>query len=649
MREAILVLVHPIQFNMCGIFGLYSIDRKDEKPSADLFLRSLLTMKHRGPDSHAVKSFPEGVLLGHLRLSIIDLNEASNQPMEIDSRYWIIFNGEIYNYIEIREELISEGYHFHTNGDTEVLLRAYQRWGKSCVQKFNGMWAFAIYDLHTHELFCSRDRFGVKPFVYSVISGQFLFASEVKPLISYYPQLKRPNYNAIANFCRTSVGAQHSETWFEDIFRLPPGHSLSVLNGKIELQRYWSYPIKSDSTISFPDAVTKYKELFEDAVKLRMRSDVPVGTTLSSGLDSTSIVSCLREFNLSNHHTFTATFDSKGYTAKEKEVYADKSLTIDEASIVRRLSEQFNLSSRFINIDYSSFVDQVRNIVYYLESGNSSPAVVPLMQILKEARKEVTVVLEGQGADELLAGYVLNNIYPALWDTIRRFKLRAAYRLARQFSKYYSLGYAFKMLVRNQINRWPTIYKSYARLSGLDKLFVGPLHKYKFKKDYPDAADLAFDDMVNKNLAQQHSGGLVNLLHYGDAISMANSLESRLPFMDYRLVEFSFSLPWQFKIREAYGKFIHREAMKGVVPDFILNNAIKFGFSTPVSQFFKEGTELKERPVDILLSDRCLSRGLFNKKQLLKIIEQHNSGKHNHGLLLYRLLVVELWFQQFVD
>ena len=192
-------------------------------------------MRYRGPDAFDVKSFASKTILGHLRLSIIDLDRENNQPFQIDNRYWVVYNGEIYNYVELREELKIKGYKFRTTGDTEVVIRSYECWGENCVAKFNGMWSFAIYDEVTTKLFCSRDRFGIKPFNYSIVDDQFIFSSEIKAIISYFPGLRKPNYNVIANYCRKSTGAQIKQTWFENIFRLEAAHNLVIQHSKIKI------------------------------------------------------------------------------------------------------------------------------------------------------------------------------------------------------------------------------------------------------------------------------------------------------------------------------------------------------------------------------------------------------------------------------
>ena len=221
------------------------------------------------------KIINERLCFGHVRLSIIDLNENSNQPFCDDTdNYYIVFNGEIFNYLEIKLELEGFGHMFKTNSDTEVLLKSYIQWGEECVQKFNGMWAFSIYDKLQDKLFCSRDRFGIKPFNYANIDGQFIFASEIKAILTYFPVLKVPNYNVIANYCRTSIGAQIKETWFKEIYRLEPAHNLVIDSSGFKIKRYWDYPRKINNNISFDKAKETYKSIFENAVKMRMRSDV---------------------------------------------------------------------------------------------------------------------------------------------------------------------------------------------------------------------------------------------------------------------------------------------------------------------------------------------------------------------------------------
>ncbi len=632
---------------MCGIFGLLNINGKSAlDPSR--FSHALGKLHHRGPDNQQMQIVSDDLLLGHTRLSIIDLSDNNNQPFHVLDRYWLVYNGEIFNYLELREELEALGAKFQTSGDTEVLAYAYIYWGEDCVSRFNGMWSFAIYDTQENKLFCSRDRFGVKPFNYAVYDGQFYFASEIKAIIAYQPGLIEPNYNVIANFCRTSVGAQHAQTWFKQIFRLQPGHNLTICDGKIVTKRYWKYPDQSKDRISFEKAKNEFSELFKDAVKLRMRSDVPLGVTLSAGVDSNAITYTMKDIDPSPHHCFTARFLPEEGLVQDRAIYVEGDLPIDESITAKEVTAELGLNSTIVDTNYRDFVASLRKTIYHLESGNSAPAVIPLMQLLKRAKKDVTVVLEGQGADELLGGYIVTILWASIFDQLKAGKFKEAFQTLKEFSKTYTISHSLLMAARMASNRFSFLSTIQQKFLGIEQAFGPALKKFQRMRDYPDTDD-SHGDLVNRQLQRQHSGGLVNLLHYGDAVSMAHSLESRMPFLDFRLVEYVFKLPSDYKTRKGVGKILLREAMSGLVPHKILYNRTKFGFSTPIGQQFKKPSNGEDGPVDVLLSDRCLARGLFDKAGLTKLIASHQSGKRDHGPLLFRLISTELWFREFID
>jgi asparagine synthase (glutamine-hydrolysing) len=633
---------------MCGIFGIVNLDKGGSFDTRRV-QRALEVMKHRGPDAQVWKQVDGYVLFGHTRLSIIDLTEASNQPILVDYRYWLVFNGEIFNYLELRSELVDAGVHFHTSGDAEVLLQSYIRWGEACVHRFNGMWSFAIYDKSERTLFCSRDRYGEKPFNYALLDGKFYFSSEIKAILAYAPELSEPDYNIISNFCRTSVGAQHPETWFKKVRRLQPGHNLLISGGKVNISRYWHYPLNKFNNLSFEDARQEYARLFLDAVRIRMRSDVPLGVTLSSGLDSSSITYAMQRIDFAPHHCFTSRFSPIEGLVQDHSIYAEAGCTIDESVSARRVTQQLQLQSHVVETDYSDFVNQLSNIVWHLESGNSSPAVFPLMQLLKKARANVTVLLDGQGADELLGGYVANIIWQNFVDLISSTRYREAIASVAEYSKTYTLRYSILMALRSASNRLPWISTLHQQLTGTSEVFGPALSSYDRMCDYPQLTDERDTGWVTEALRRQHSGGLVNLLHYGDAISMANSIESRMPFLDHRLVEFVWGLPSDFKIKLGVGKYIHREAMRGLVPNWIIDNRTKLGFNSPIASQFRKNFTGTEGPVDVLLSARCLERGLFDKSGLKNLIDLHRQGKRDHSTLLFRLLSTELWFRRFQD
>ncbi len=640
---------------MCGIFGIIRLNNKAKSFDFELAKTAMLKMQHRGPDAHALTQLSDNVLLGHLRLSIIDLDESNNQPFtDASGRYHLTFNGEIYNYLEIKETLCEIGYSFRTKGDTEVLLAAYMEWGSACVERFNGMWAFAIYDTQEKTLFCSRDRFGVKPFHYALHEDTFIFASEIKSIITYFTNLKTPNYNIISNFCRKSLGAQTEETWFVGVKRLLPSHFLSIKYKSIkyldfekkpfEIVRYWNYPT-TQLKLSFEEASAKYHELFLDAVRLRMRSDVPVGTTLSGGVDSPSIVAAMRTFFDGEHNTYTAYSDASFYTDGDKYQFKEN-IDLSEKPIVQAINKHFGLTEHILTIDYQDYTERLREIIYHLESPHPFTTVFPLSQLLKEAKRDVTVILEGQGADELLGGYLPQIIFYYLFDLLKKGKFKTAWRELQIFRAHYDLKFAVVSFLRTlNIN---VLQKAYAKMQGIDQLYKGELKNYTYVKDTPfDTPN--FGESLNKILFEQHSGGLVNLLHYGDALSMQHSLESRLPFMDYRLVEFVFQLPSDYKIRDGYGKYLHRKQSKQRVfsKHPLFEQRIKIGFHSPTAVLFQ--SDEANSPASILLSERCLARGLFDEKTIRMMLKAVREGRGVYGAQLYRLLGVELWFREWVD
>ncbi len=626
---------------MCGIFGIIHSEKK--VINKDLFSKSAKLMHHRGPDAYGQWGIENKIELAHLRLAIVDLKKESNQPFfSTCNRYVIVFNGEIYNYIELRAELIELGYIFRTESDTEVLLNAFIEWGEDCVNKFNGDWAFAIYDIQDDKLFCSRDRFGVKPFNYAVFDEGIVFSSEIKSIIDYYSSFRIPNYNVISNYCRNSLGAQSEDTWFLGVKRLLPAHNLIFQGGKLKIYKFWTYPLNIGIEISMSDAQRRYLELFKKAVELRLRTDVPFGVTLSSGIDSTSIAATMKQLQQEHINTYTAVFDNKDYSPTEKAVYS-KAIEIKEHELVKKFCDEVNFNSNLIHIDNENSINDLAKIIWHLESGHSSPAVIPLSRILKKASDDVTVVLEGQGADELIGGYILNVFPWTIIQLVLSLKFKQAFREFKCFTKNYSIYYSIKQFFR--LLNLEFIEKIYAAISGRNRVYIGPLKSFKRIKDFP-LLNKQFSQVFNRKLFESHTGGLVNLLHYGDAISMSHSLESRLPFLDYRLVEFCFQLPFDYKVKDGLGKYIHRKSMVNIVPDYILGNPIKYGFNTPLSKMF---SSLTTESSLVLLSDKCAERGLFCPKEIKRMILKTSTGENDYSTQLFRLLSVELWFQVYFD
>ncbi|HMT13198.1 MAG TPA: asparagine synthase (glutamine-hydrolyzing) [Aestuariivirga sp.] len=633
---------------MCGILGIVCADRTTLPCSDSEFEHALDLMAHRGPDARRVQRFGNTALLGHVRLSIIDPAPESHQPFGFANRYWVVFNGEIFNFVELRAELQALGAAFRTHSDTEVLIQAYAHWGANCVKRFNGMWAFAIYDNENRSLFCSRDRFGEKPFNYCFEQGRFAFASEIKSLLPLFPHLASPNLTAIANYCRASVGAQHPNTWFKGVMRLQPGHNLFVENGKLRHERYWHYPESTDNRLSFADAVAEYRHRFSQAVALRLRSDVPFGLTLSSGVDSMSIAHEMHERTHKALNCYTARFDRNEYLPAELSVFAQQAF-IDEAATVKTVADRIGLKANFIDVNYDSFVSSLAEAIHHLESGNSSPAVLPMLQVMRRARRDVTVVLEGQGADELMGGYIVASFMALVVEQLAAGRFREARRSIAEFKSKYALKPAVMLALHQKSDRLPFVSRLYRTRTGANQVLGPLLDQQANLNDYPDLGREGISGPLATLLRQQHSGGLVNLLHYGDAISMAASVETRNPFLDHELVEFVWRLPSHYKIAGSEGKVIHRQAMRGVLPNTILDQ-VKIGYATPISRrFLADAGGAAESPIDVLMSDQCLARGLFERKPLERLIAAHQQGRHDHGYFLFRLLSTELWFRRFID
>ena len=489
------------------------------------------------------------------------------------------------------------------------------------------MWAFAIYDKSNDHIFCSRDRFGIKPFNYTFNQGNFIFASEIKAILNYSPGLKQPNYNAIANYCRESIGAQSHETWFQDIYRLPPGHNMIVDKKGFKMMKYWNYPESKTSEVSEKEVIEQYRELFENAIKIRMRSDVPIGATLSSGLDSSSIVSHIDRFYTNQLNTYTASFPDESY---------------DEFNIVEKFAENLDLKTNRVVIEYDNYVDLLKKLIYHLESGHSSPAIFPLYKVTQRAKQDITVFFEGQGADELLAGYIDIVILDYFVELVQAGKWLQAIKELRYFMKTGSLQNAFALFLRTNSHSY--VRKLLRRFMNVENIYSGRLKSYT---PYSNLRNLGSGPKLRKKLVEQHQTGLVNLLHYGDAISMMHSLENRLPFLDYRLVEFVFKLPSSFKINKGLGKHLHRLAVRDILPEYINNNPLKLGFKSPLKDLFIPSKS--EKIYKILSGDIIKSRGLFDHNELKKLLKRHSSGKGDYSRLLFRVLSVELWFQVFID
>lgn len=493
---------------MCGILGVLSPTELDRAA----FHSALTKMSHRGPDGEG-RLENENILLGHRRLAILDLTDSGHQPMiDTASGVAIVFNGEIYNYIEIRDELLSAGINFKSRCDTEVLLQAYLRWGADMLPRLNGMWAFAIWDPRDRSLILSRDRFGKKPLYYANVDGRLLFASEPKALFRLHPALATPSAAGVVDFFAASEMHASAGTFYHHVRSLPAATYAIVHAGQSEVfpQTFWTYP---EGRAADWSQTFDFEELFNSAVALRLRSDVPVGLTLSGGLDSSAILAACSEISARPLQCFTSVYGSE---QGGEEAWARKAADIAGAPLVS------------VDSGLEDWQATLERAVECLDSPSYSPAIVPLWAIMKTAKAQgVTVLLEGQGADELLGGYP--RYFPAMLSQMAR-RSGGSRRLATDLARL-SSTFGWKWMALWSLRQsLPGPYKSWSRMKGgngllRDELMAG-------RESAAEGVDL-FD-----MLRTDHSRKILPaLLHYGDAISMAHGVESRLPFMDYRLVE----------------------------------------------------------------------------------------------------------------
>jgi asparagine synthase (glutamine-hydrolysing) len=612
---------------MCGIFGHIGSSLPSVKAATDV-------IQHRGPDAEGFLSYdtltseisrlPDAyscrqsrlVQFGFRRLSIIDLSHEADQPFSLNGdKLHLIFNGEIYNYLELRLELQTLGYIFRTESDSEVLLNAYAEWGEACLPRFNGMWSFAILDLRKNKIFCARDRFGVKPFYYHSNGGHFTFASEIKQLFKAEVP-KQINERVIRDFLDKSINDHTEETFFANVFQLKPGHWLNIDLGnpvlKPEIKPYWKLQAKeSYGLLSYEEACMQFRELLQQSIMLRFRSDVPVGSCLSGGLDSSSIVCLAAETMHRPMHSFTCRFDSKDF---DESFYAN--LVNDKYPIV---------TSNYCSLNEDTLVNEIDKLIFHQDEPFGSFGIMAQWEVMKLARsKNITVLLDGQGGDELLGGY----------------------------RKYYA--FYLKELMENM--QWTSFVKeSYHLIKNKEfkffntegiKRYLGLTQNANYLSEYakqlPYIKSIGLSSVKNMNEKSKEDIEQLSfppLLRYEDRNSMAHSIEARVPFMDYRLVEFAFSLPASFKIKNGYTKSLLRDSMKGVLPDQTRLRISKLGFATPQSEWM-------ERKLNRYFKDYFTS--MNNPYLNSKLISEKFSKYPNcnlHSWDFSRFYIFDKWFQ----
>ena len=610
---------------MCGICGIINFNYL---PVCEIAIRNMMhIMKHRGPDDEGI--FIENNFgLGFVRLSIIDLSSAGHQPMHSqDERYVIIFNGEVYNYIELREDLRKFGHSFKTGTDTEVVLAAYRQWGEECMNHFNGMWALVIFDRENKKVFAARDRFGIKPFYYLQTDDYFAFASEIPPLLSLLDSKPKPNYQSIFDYLIFSRTDQTEDTFFTEVKKLQHGYCLKIDTYGTIFSKWYDlrHQVKNTEGFKSPD---EFRELFRSSISLRLRSDVPVGVCLSGGLDSSCIVSVLlKDFDKKELNTFSAVYN-KGQIGDETEF-------IEEYKTL--LSNMF-----YITPDAKSLEKDLFHFI--LAHGEPIPSTSPYAQfkVMELAQGKVVVTLDGQGADEELAGYhyFFGFFFKDLFIKGHIIKLvcEMFYYFAKHHSLYGMKSFLFFLLPSNVMTETRLAEKGY-----INQLFVK-----KYKKTTSITSNLFGARNLSDALLNHFEYKLEHLLKWEDRNSMWFSLESRVPFLDYRLVERTLASSSDMIIQKGMTKHLLREAIKNILPDKIYRRKDKVGFGTPQDMWFKS-PEWQKIILEILNSSSFKDRNIFD---IEKVITQYNSyllGKANFSKEIWKCVHLELWFRTFID
>lgn len=610
---------------MCGICGIVNFNHQPVK-EADL-KSMMLKIKHRGPNDEGVFQH-ENMGFGFVRLSIIDLSSAGHQPMQDESgRYTIVFNGEIFNYIELREELIEQGLKFNSQTDTEVLLNMYITYGAACLSKLNGMFAFAIHDKETNRIFAARDRFGVKPFYYAIAETGFVFASEIPAILEVYGKENKANHSVIFDYLAFNRTDHTENTFFEGIKKLQHGHCFVIEDGKVNIQRW--YDLKSKISPKKGDLLY-YKTLLTDAVRIRLRSDVPVGVCLSGGLDSSAITSIIAsELNNPAVNTFSAVYTPDKQADESKFINLYKPLLSNMHTVVPDANKLMEQLDYFIRIHAEPI-----------------PSTSPFAQycVMELAQQHVTVTLDGQGADEQLGGYhYFFGFY--FKDLLTGLKWKTLFREIKAYLKIHKSFYGIKTMIYFLL---PNVLKTKAGVNNrgfLNKCFV---KKALTINDSVIVHDLYASKNLKAALLNHFEFKLEHLLKWNDRNSMAFSVESRTPFLDFRLVEYTLSIEPEFIINNGITKSILRESLKGVLPDAIRNRQDKVGFATPQDEWFREPA-FRQFIGEIIQSDSFKSRKIIDADKAGLLYDKHLKGEVNIAKDIWKWVHLELWFRTFID
>jgi asparagine synthase (glutamine-hydrolysing) len=629
---------------MCGICGIFHYKDGQQADETALLAMNRQIM-HRGPDD-AGTLVSGSVALAMRRLSIIDL-ETGHQPLSNeDGSIWIVFNGEIYNYTELRQTLIARGHTYRTHSDTESIVHLYEEYGPDCVRHLRGMFAFAIWDKRHNKLFAARDRLGIKPFYYCLHDGVFVFASEIKALLAYPGVRAEFNRNVLTEYLAFGYIAG-DETFFSGIRKLPAGHTLELADtGEVAIRRYWELSVADD-----PEPrerayyIRRYRELLEDAVSTHLMSDVPLGVFLSGGLDSSAVAALTAKSRRDPIQTFAVGYAEHAYS---------------ELPYARIVSDHIGSQHHEVRIDRCQFFETLPDAIWHEDEPVCWPSSVALYHLAKLSREYVTVVLTGEGSDETLAGYtrypwtVWNARMDAIYRSITPSSLRSLLRNQIHSDK---LGAMLRRklehtcLGRNGAS-WPSFYfdNFYSAFSAAEQeQLLNPELRSLTGSAYDHSMmywDRSSGTLLKRLLYTDINTYLLELLMKQDQMSMAASIESRVPFLDHPLVEFAAGIPSSYSTKGLEGKSVLKSAVEDLLPHSIIYRK-KMGFPTPWSGWLV-GEQLQELE-DLMLEPRSMQRNLFQPDAIRRLFAEHRTRTRDNSNRIWRLLNLELWFRVYVD
>ncbi len=624
---------------MCGIAGFadsFPLSSGFDAVGAGALVRRMCAaIRHRGPDDEGVLVEP-GVALGMRRLSIIDV-ATGHQPIHSeDSRVWVVFNGEIYNFRELRRELEAAGHVFYTATDTEVIVHAYEEWGRGALVRLRGMFALAIWDRESRRVLVARDRLGIKPLYYAVAGGRLYFGSEIKSLLEA-PEIPRDLSAEALDHYLSFLYAPRDASFFRAVSKLPPGHSLTWQDGRAVVEPYWELPVAERFEGSDEEAVDRLHAVLRDAVRSHLVSDVPLGAFLSGGVDSSLVVALMAEATGAPVKTFSIGFGEPRY---------------DELAFARRVADRF-ATDHHEEVVTADAVGVLDRLVTHFDEPFGDASAIPTWYVSQLAAKHVTVVLSGDGGDELFGGYDRYLPDPRVAAIDRR--APAVRPLAGWISAVLPSGARGKRflghLARSQRGR----YLDAIGFFGADDkraLLSGDLRRQLGAEDPEQQLARRFDrfellpwpsQMMRFDLETYLPEDILTKV---DRMSMAHSIESRVPLLDNAVVEFAASLPPALKIRGGRRKHVLKEVAARFLPLELIDRR-KQGFAVPLDLWLRG--DLRELAADTLLSSRCLQRGYFQPAGVRRLVHEHLSGRRDHALRLWQLVVLERWHQRYVD